>query len=447
MHISVVGTGYVGLVTGACFASFGWRVTCIDRDAAKIETLNRGDVPFYEPGLAALVKQGTEKGTLSFSTRLEDSIPESDVVMIAVGTPSTPQGDADLSAVYAVSRQIAPLLKEKAIVVTKSTVPVGTSQALTQHIRTTNPKASFFVASNPEFLREGSAIEDFMFPDRVVLGADDPWVLDQLKRLYTPLVEQDVPVVETSCETSELIKYASNAFLAVKVSFINEIAQLCEQIDANVEEVARGMGLDQRIGQQFLKAGPGYGGSCFPKDTRALVQKGKQMGTPLRVVEAAIKANDHTQRRMVDKIQQALGGTLKGKTLGILGITFKANTDDLRDSPSLTILPLLQEQGAKLQVYDPEGMQEGQKLFNRVEWCEDSYAAAEDADAVVILTDWDVFASLDLKRLKAVLRHPTMIDLRNLFDAKQVAQAGLTYTSVGKQDVLGSKNLATTAAA
>ena len=447
MHISVVGTGYVGLVTGACFASFGWQVTCIDRDAAKIEQLNQGKIPFYEPGLPELVQQGVEGSTLHFSTQLETPIAQSDIVLIAVGTPSTSDGDADLTAVYQVARQIAPLLKEHTIVVTKSTVPVGTSQQLEQLIKAANPKASFFVASNPEFLREGSAIEDFMFPDRVVVGADVAWALNQLKRLYTPLIERGVHVVETSCETSELIKYASNAFLAVKVSFINEMAGLCEQIGANVEEVARGMGLDSRIGQQFLKAGPGYGGSCFPKDTKALVQTARKVQTPLSLVEAAIEANEHTQKRMVHKIQQAFGGDLKGKTLGILGITFKANTDDLRDSPSLTILPLLQESGAVLRIYDPEGMQEGRHYFEQVEWCKDSYIAALDADALVILTDWQIFSSLDLNQLKAALRHPLLIDLRNIYDPDHMAQAGFTYVSIGRQDKMGAKRPAVTEAA
>jgi UDPglucose 6-dehydrogenase len=439
MHISVVGTGYVGLVTGACFAEFGWRVTCVDRDVAKIQALEKGHVPFYEPGLSALVRKGLAKQTLSFSTQLGDAVSKSEVVLIAVGTPSTDEGDADLSAVYEVARQIAPFLKEGVIIVTKSTVPVGTSQALERQIRSVNPKILFYIASNPEFLREGSAIEDFMKPDRIVVGADDPTVIERLQALYVHLTRKGVPFIATTCETSELIKYASNAFLAMKVSFINEIAHLCEKVDADVDDVARGMGLDQRIGKEFLKAGPGYGGSCFPKDTHALVRTAQRSGTSLPLVETAIQSNLQTKQRMVEKIEQACGGTLLGKTLAILGVTFKANTDDLRDSPSLTILPLLQAKGATLRAYDPEGMKEGKAVFEGVTWCQDSYAAATGSDALVVLTEWDVFSTLDFSLLKERLRAPLLVDLRNIYAAEDMLHAGFTYVSIGRKDAQPSE--------
>ncbi|MGL5720361.1 MAG: UDP-glucose dehydrogenase family protein [Alphaproteobacteria bacterium] len=435
MQISVVGTGYVGLVTGACFADFGWSVTCIDRDVAKIQALEKGHVPFYEPGLSALVRKGLGKRTLFFTTQLKDAISKSDVVLIAVGTPSTDEGDADLSAVYEVARQIGPFLKEGAIIVTKSTVPVGTSQELEKQIRSVNRKTLFHIASNPEFLREGSAIQDFMKPDRIVVGADTPEVMDRLEVLYGHLTRKGVPFIATTCETSELIKYASNAFLAMKVSFINEISHLCEKVGANVDDVAHGMGLDQRIGKQFLKAGPGYGGSCFPKDTQALVRTAQRSGTSLPLVETAIQSNLQTKQRMIEKIEQAFGGNLRDKTLAILGVTFKANTDDLRDSPSLTILPMLQERGATLRAYDPEGMEEGKAIFEDVTWCQDSYAAAKGADGVIILTEWDVFSSLDFVKLKERLKAPLLVDLRNIYAPEDMLLAGFTYISIGRKDV------------
>ncbi|MGL4825159.1 MAG: UDP-glucose dehydrogenase family protein [Alphaproteobacteria bacterium] len=435
MQISVVGTGYVGLVTGACFADFGWSVTCIDRDVAKIQALEKGHVPFYEPGLSALVRKGLGKRTLFFTTQLKDAISKSDVVLIAVGTPSTDEGDADLSAVYEVARQIGPFLKEGAIIVTKSTVPVGTSQELERQIRSVNRKTLFHIASNPEFLREGSAIQDFMKPDRIVVGADTPEVMDRLEALYGHLTRKGVPFIATTCETSELIKYASNAFLAMKVSFINEISHLCEKVGANVDDVAHGMGLDQRIGKQFLKAGPGYGGSCFPKDTQALVRTAQRSGTSLPLVETAIQSNLQTKQRMIEKIEQAFGGNLRDKTLAILGVTFKANTDDLRDSPSLTILPMLQERGATLRAYDPEGMEEGKAIFEDVTWCQDSYAAAKGADGVIILTEWEVFSSLDFVKLKERLKVPLLVDLRNIYAPEDMLLAGFTYISIGRKDV------------
>lgn len=435
MHISVVGTGYVGLVTGACFADFGWSVTCIDRDVAKIQALEKGHVPFYEPGLSALVRKGLGKRTLFFTTQLKDAISKSDVVLIAVGTPSTDEGDADLSAVYEVARQIGPFLKEDAIIVTKSTVPVGTSQELEKQIRSVNRKTLFHIASNPEFLREGSAIQDFMKPDRIVVGADTPEVMDRLEALYGHLTRKGVPFIATTCETSELIKYASNAFLAMKVSFINEISHLCEKVGANVDDVAHGMGLDHRIGKQFLKAGPGYGGSCFPKDTQALVRTAQRSGTSLPLVETAIQSNLKTKQRMVEKIEQACGGNLHGKTLAILGVTFKANTDDLRDSPSLTILPMLQERGAILRAYDPEGMEEGKVIFKDVAWCDDSYAAAKGSDGIIILTEWDIFSSLDFVKLKECLKTPLLVDLRNIYAPEDMLLAGFTYISIGRKDV------------
>ncbi|MGL5784351.1 MAG: UDP-glucose dehydrogenase family protein [Alphaproteobacteria bacterium] len=447
MQISVVGTGYVGLVTGACFADFGWSVTCIDRDVAKIQALEKGQVPFYEPGLSELVRKGLRKHTLSFTTQLKDAISKSDVVLIAVGTPSTDEGDADLSAVYEVVRQIAPFLKEGVIIVTKSTVPVGTSQELEKQIRSVNRKTLFHIASNPEFLREGSAIQDFMTPDRIVVGADTPEVIDRLEALYGHLTRKGVPFIATTCETSELIKYASNAFLAMKVSFINEIAHLCEKVGADVDDVAHGMGLDQRIGKQFLQAGPGYGGSCFPKDTQALVRTAQRSGTSLPLVETAIQSNLQTKQRMVEKIERACGGSLHGKTLAILGVTFKANTDDLRDSPSLTILPMLQERGAALRAYDPEGMEEGKTIFQGVTWCQDSYAAAKDSDGLVILTEWDAFSALDFVKLKEHLKAPLVVDLRNIYAPEDMLLAGFTYISIGRKDVRPLDCLSVTEAA
>ena len=433
MHVTMIGTGYVGLVSGACFADFGNEVVCIDKDAGKIDQLVQGKVPIFEPFLDALIARNTEAGRLSFATESGPAIRSADAVFIAVGTPSR-RGDgfADLSFVYDAAREIAAELDGFTIIATKSTVPVGTGDEVDSIVRQLRPDAEFAVVSNPEFLREGAAIEDFKRPDRVVVGTDDERARRLMAELYRPLYINETPMVFTSRRTAELIKYASNAFLATKITFINEMAELCEKVGANVQEVARGMGLDGRIGSKFLHAGPGYGGSCFPKDVAALVAIGQRYGAPLRIVETVMSVNSARKSAMVQKIMAACGGNLRGKRLAVLGLAFKPNTDDMREAPSLSILPVLVAEGADVRAYDPAAMTEARKLLPEVTTEADPYACIEGADALVILTEWDQFRALDLDRVKAILRKPVVVDLRNVYRAADMVTRGFTYVSIGR---------------
>jgi UDPglucose 6-dehydrogenase len=433
MHVTMIGTGYVGLVSGACFADFGNEVVCIDKDAGKIDQLVQGKVPIFEPFLDALIARNTEAGRLSFATESGPAIRSADAVFIAVGTPSR-RGDgfADLSFVYDAAREIAAELDGFTIIATKSTVPVGTGDEVDSIVRQLRPDAEFAVVSNPEFLREGAAIEDFKRPDRVVVGTDDERARRLMAELYRPLYINETPMVFTSRRTAELIKYASNAFLATKITFINEMAELCEKVGANVQEVARGMGLDGRIGSKFLHAGPGYGGSCFPKDVAALVAIGQRYGAPLRIVETVMSVNSARKSAMVQKIMAACGGNLRGKRLAVLGLAFKPNTDDMREAPSLSILPVLVAEGADVSAYDPAAMTEARKLLPEVTTEADPYACIEGADALVILTEWDQFRALDLDRVKAILRKPVLVDLRNVYRTADMVARGFTYVSIGR---------------
>lgn len=433
MRIAMIGTGYVGLVSGACFSEFGVTVTCVDKDAGKIERLHKGEIPIYEPGLEKLVEQNVKAGRLFFTTDLKAAVAEADAVFIAVGTPSRRgDGHADLSYVYAAAKEIAEALNGHTVVVTKSTVPVGTGRAVENIIRETRPDADFDVVSNPEFLREGSAINDFMRPDRVVIGARTDRAKEVMKALYRPLYLIETPIVFTTVETSELIKYAANTFLAAKITFINEIADLCEKLGTDVHDVAKGIGLDGRIGKKFLHAGPGYGGSCFPKDTLALVRTAQEAGSPLRIIETVVDINDKRKRAMADKVVAACGGSVRGKKLAILGLTFKPNTDDMRDSPSLDILPALTEAGAEIVAYDPEGVHEAQKMLSGIGYADSAYAAMEGADALVIITEWNEFRALDFKRVKSLLKAPILVDLRNVYEPAMMAQLGFNYVCVGR---------------
>ena len=435
MRIAMIGTGYVGLVSGACFSEFGVHVCCVDKDAGKIERLRRGEIPIYEPGLDDLVARNVAAGRLSFTLDLKEAMQGVDAVFIAVGTPSRRgDGHADLSYVYAAAEEIAANLDHYTVVVTKSTVPVGTGREVEAIIRRTNPDAAFDVASNPEFLREGSAIGDFMRPDRVVIGATSERAAEVMRRLYRPLYLIETPIVVTSLETAELTKYAANTFLAAKITFINEIADLCEKVGADVHDVARGIGLDGRIGKKFLHPGPGYGGSCFPKDTLALVRTAQQAGSPLRIIETVVDVNDKRKKAMAERIIAACGGVVDGKTVGVLGVTFKPNTDDMRDSPSLDIIPALQAAGATVRAFDPAGMHEAGKLLPGVEWASDAYGALEGADCVAILTEWNEFRALDLTRVKGLLKRPVMIDLRNIYNPDDMTRAGFAYHSIGRPD-------------
>jgi UDPglucose 6-dehydrogenase len=436
MRVVVIGSGYVGLVSGVCFSEFGFNVTCVDKDAGKIERLNRGEVPIYEPGLDALMHKNMQAGRLTFTLDFKGAVEQADVVFIAVGTP-TRRGDghADLTYVYAAAREIAESVKGYTVVVNKSTVPVGTAKEVTRIIRETNPTAEVDVVSNPEFLREGAALNDFMRPDRVVVGTTSERAREVMAALYRPLHLIETPILFTTPETSELIKYAANSFLALKISFINEIADLCEKVDADVQQVAKGIGLDGRIGGKFLHAGPGYGGSCFPKDTLALVKIAEAAGSPVRLVETTVKVNDDRKKAMADKVIKALGGSVKGKTIGVLGVTFKPETDDMRDAPSLTILPILQEAGATIRAYDPQGKHEAEKMLPGVHWAGDAYAALEGADASLLLTEWNEFRSLDLTRVKSLLKQPLMIDLRNVYKPAEMKKEGFAYISIGRAAV------------
>ena len=433
MRVAMIGTGYVGLVSGTCFSEFGVDVICVDKDATKIATLEDGKMPIYEPGLENLVAKNVDAGRLSFTTELSDAVSGADAVFIAVGTPSRRgDGHADLSYVYAAAREIAGAIDGYTVIVTKSTVPVGTGREVENIIREARPDAEFDVVSNPEFLREGSAIEDFMRPDRVVIGTKSERAQEVMRGLYRPLYLLETPIVFTSRQTSELIKYAANTFLATKITFINEIADLCEVVDADVQDVARGIGLDGRIGGKFLHAGPGYGGSCFPKDTLALVKTAADMERPLRIVETVVDINTKRKSRMAEKIIESCGGSVQGKTIAILGVTFKPNTDDMRDSPSLDIVSGLQDAGARIRAFDPEGMTEAETMMKDVAWCEDPYDAMEGADAVSIITEWNQFRALDLPRVKSLLKSPVMIDLRNIYDPEEMAAAGFSYASIGR---------------
>ncbi len=433
MRIVMIGAGYVGLVSGTCFSEFGHQVICVEKDAGKLARLQRGEVPIYEPGLDDLIAANMKSGRLSFTGDLSNAVDEADAVFIAVGTPSRRgDGHADLSYVFSAAEEIAKALRGYAVIVTKSTVPVGTSREIARIVREANPKAAFDVASNPEFLREGSAIGDFMRPDRVVIGVEADRAREILRRIYRPLFLIETPILFTALETSELIKYAANAFLATKITFINEIADLCEKVGANVHDVARGMGLDGRIGRKFLHAGPGYGGSCFPKDTLALARTAREAGAPLRIVETVKDVNDARKRQMAEIVLGACGGSVKGQTVAVLGLTFKPNTDDMREAPSLDIVPALTAQGAKVRVFDPAGMKEAKKLISGVAWCADAYDAIKGADALVIVTEWNEFRALDLDRVKQSMKRPVFIDLRNIYNPGEMEAAGFAYRSIGR---------------
>jgi len=431
MRIAMIGTGYVGLVSGACLSEFGHEVICVDKDPAKIATLTQGGIPIYEPGLDEIVAANVRSGRLSFTTDLKEAVSNAEVIFIGVGTPSRRgDGHADLTYVYAAAEEIAKALTGYTVIVTKSTVPVGTSRAIEKIIKATRPSAQFDMASNPEFLREGSAIEDFRRPDRVVVGCDTERARDVMREVYRPLFLNETPILFTSRETSELIKYAANAFLATKITFINEMADICEKVGGDVQDVARGIGLDGRIGKKFLNAGPGYGGSCFPKDTLALIRTASELGAPSRIVEAVVAVNERRKLDMAKKIEAAFGG-VKGKTIAVLGLTFKPNTDDMRDAPSLVILPYLQEAGATIRAFDPEGHKEAAKHLT-LTYCSNAYEALTGADGAVLLTEWNEFRALDLPRVKAALKFPVMVDLRNIYKPTQMAEAGFHYVSVGR---------------
>jgi UDPglucose 6-dehydrogenase len=433
MHVAMIGTGYVGLVSGACFADFGHQVTCVDKDAGKIERLKAGGMPIYEPGLDQLVAQNVRAGRLAFTTETAQAVREADAVFIAVGTPSRRgDGHADLSYVYAAAEEIAQVMNGFTVIVTKSTVPVGTGDEIERIIRKVRPDADFAVVSNPEFLREGAAIEDFKRPDRVVVGVEDERAQRVMRELYRPLFLNETPMVVTDRRTSELIKYAANGFLAMKVTFINEMADLCEAVGADVQQVARGIGLDKRIGGKFLHAGPGFGGSCFPKDTLALVRTARDAGSPVSLIETTVQVNDARKAAMADKVLAALGGEVKGRTIGVLGLTFKPNTDDMRDAPSLAIIPALQAKGARIQAFDPEGAHEASQILKDVAMKDDPYGAAEGADALVIITEWDQFRALDLDRIKLLMTSPVLVDLRNIYQPHDMRARGFNYHSVGR---------------
>ncbi|MDD2325490.1 MAG: UDP-glucose/GDP-mannose dehydrogenase family protein [Alphaproteobacteria bacterium] len=435
MNIIMLGAGYVGLVSGACFAEFGVNVTCVDPDESKIQRLHDGIIPIYEPGLDDLVKKNVEAGRLAFTTSLSKCVQKVDAIFIAVGTP-TRRGDghADLSYVYQAARDIANYLTEDhfTVVVTKSTVPIGTGREVEKNIRETNSKANFAVASNPEFLREGSAIGDFMRPDRVVFGTNNAQASEVMKALYRPLYLLETPIVQTTLESSELTKYAGNAFLATKITFINEMADLCEKVGANVQDVARGIGLDGRIGKKFLHAGPGYGGSCFPKDTLALVKTAQSVGSPVRIVETVVDINNKRKQSMADRVIAAAGGSVKGMKVAVLGVSFKPNTDDMRDSVALDVIPALQAAGATVQAFDPVAMKEAERLLSDVKWMNDTYAALADASVAVILTEWNEFRSLDFARAKSLMASPILVDLRNIYNPNEMVNTGFSYTSIGR---------------
>jgi UDPglucose 6-dehydrogenase len=433
MKIAMIGAGYVGLVSGACFSEFGHHVTCVDQDELKIGRLRRNEIPIYEPGLDALVARNAAAGRLRFEKDLSAAVADADLVFIAVGTPSRRgDGHADLSFVREAARQIAQAMRGYTVVVTKSTVPVGTGREVAEIMKKANPQADFDVVSNPEFLREGSAIDDFMRPNRVVIGAESERSREKMRELYRPLYLIETPILFTVLETAELIKYAANGFLAMKISFINQIADLCEKVGADVHDVARGVGLDGRIGQKFLHPGPGYGGSCFPKDTRALVEIARHAGAPISLIEATQDFNEARKLKMAERIKAALAGSPTGKVVALLGLTFKPNTDDMREAPSLAIAPALIEAGAVVRAHDPEGMAEARKLMPNVVYCNDPYDAMTGADAVVFLTEWNSYRALDLRRMKSVLKQPVVVDLRNIYRPGEMRAAGFRYSSIGR---------------
>ena len=442
MRIAMIGSGYVGLVSGACFSEFGTTVVCVDKDAGKVAQLEAGEVPIFEPGLEDLVASNVEAERLTFTTDLASAVDGADAVFIAVGTPSRRgDGHADLTYVYAAAEEIAKAITGYCVIVTKSTVPVGTGREVARVIAEARPDLKlgedFDVVSNPEFLREGSAIGDFMRPDRVVIGAESARATKVMQELYRPLYLNETPILVTNLETAELTKYAANAFLATKITYINEIADLCERLGADVQQVAKGIGLDGRIGGKFLHAGPGYGGSCFPKDTLAMVRTAQQAEAPLRIVEAVVEVNDRRKSRMAQKVIEHCGGSVEDKTVALLGLTFKPNTDDMREAPSLAIINALQAAGAKIRAFDPEGMKEAAKLVEDVTFCEDAYEAMHGADCLVLVTEWNEFRNLDLGRLKKLLTEPALVDLRNVYDPGMMRSAGIRYCSVGRPEKEG----------
>ena len=440
MRVAMIGTGYVGLVSGACFADFGHHVICVDKDASKIAALKRGEMPIYEPGLEDLVASNVRAGRLSFATDLQEPVKNAQAIFIAVGTPSRRgDGHADLTYVYDAAREIAAALSGYAVVITKSTVPVGTGDEVERIIREARPDAQVAVVSNPEFLREGAAIRDFKLPDRIVVGTEDERAKQVMNELYRPLYLNSSPILVTDRRSAELIKYAANAFLATKITFINEIADLCEKVGADVQHVARGIGLDNRIGSKFLHAGAGYGGSCFPKDTLALIKTGQDHNAPLRIVETVAAVNDARKRAMARKVAAALGTSLRGKTIAVLGLTFKPNTDDMRDAPSIPLITALQDMGASVRAYDPVGMEQAKTVLANVSYADDPYTCANQADALVIVTEWEQFRALDLDQLKTLMKSPVIIDLRNIYLPGEMVQRGFTYESVGRP---GSREVA-----
>lgn len=436
MRIAVIGTGYVGLVSGACIADYGHQVTCVDEDSAKIAALNAGQIPIYEPGLQKIVQSNVRQGRLSFTDALNDAVSEADAVFIAVGTPSRRgDGHADLSNIYAAAREIALALKRFTVVIIKSTVPVGTGDEVERIIGELRSDIDVAVVSNPEFLREGSAIHDFKHPDRIVVGTDDERAKAALAEIYRPLYLNQAPILYTTRRTAELIKYAANAFLATKITFINEIADLCEKVGADVQDVARGIGLDNRIGSKFLHAGPGFGGSCLPKDLRALVKTADDHGVPMRILEAVVATNDMRKRAMARRVSAACAGGLRGKTVAILGLTFKPNTDDMREAPSIALIVALQDMGAKIRAYDPVGMAQAEQVLADVTYCHGPYDCVEGADAVVIVTEWELLRALDLERAKNLMARPVMIDLRNVYHPEDMRKYGFTYVSIGRTPI------------
>lgn len=436
MKITMIGTGYVGLVTGTCFAEFGHHITCVDKDNSKIEKLLHGEIPIYEPGLDVLVAKNVKEGRLSFTTELAQAVSQADAIFLAVGTPSSRRGDgyADLTYIYDASKEIAEHLNGYTVIIDKSTVPVGTARQVSRIVKEVNPGADFDVASNPEFLREGAAISDFMRPDRVVIGVESERAEEVLRAIYQPLYLQETPIVKTDIETAELTKYAANAFLAAKISFINEIALLCDNIGANVVDLAAGIGMDGRIGKKFLHPGPGYGGSCFPKDTLALLRIAQEHGQNLRIVESAVEVNAAQKAMMVKKIRDILGGSEAGKKVAVLGLTFKPETDDMRDSPAITILPALAEKGAKIRAHDPQGMEEAKQFLpeSMIDYAKDAYEAAENADAIILMTEWNQYRALDMERLGGLMNNKIFIDLRNVYKPEIMKEKGFTYVGVGR---------------
>lgn len=444
MKIAILGTGYVGLVSGTCFSEFGFHVTCFDVQADKIDLLNRGEMPIYEPGLDVMVQKNAAQGRLQFTTDLAKAVQDADVVFIAVGTPPNPTtGEADLTYVFQAVESLEPFLTSYKVIITKSTVPVGTTRRLQEHLRTRNPSAQFDMVSNPEFLREGAAIEDFMRPNRVIIGCESAQAREVMQQLYRPLYLLETPAVYTNFESSELIKYASNAFLATKITFINEMADLCEACGAEVKDVAKGMGLDMRIGKKFLNVSPGYGGSCFPKDTLALAETAKAYGAPTHIVETVIARNDARKIHMAERIRKIMENDLSGKTIAVLGVTFKPQTDDIRESPALTIIPALQNYGARIQAFDPQGMKAAAAILGGVTWTDSPYAAMEDADALVILTEWNEFRALDLRKVHTLLKTPLIIDWRNIYTPAEMSKRHFNYYSLGRAPVLQSTDAAT----